>query len=101
MADPVTVGVAIAKGVVTAAEVGWAATKFINTCRKAPERLTRIKSEVGLIEVALRRLQIIIIRDTEDIPFADDIRVEDVATAVSQPPFTTLPHCGQAYPLGF
>lgn len=83
MADPVTLSIAIAKGVVTAAEIGWAAGKFINNTIKAPDQIIRTRNEAGAIELALNRLQELVLDDaTARAPTAHAIQLHDLATVV-------------------
>ena len=82
MADPVTLGFTISKGVILAGEVSWSIGRFSTNFVKAPDQLAILRDEANAVELVLQRLQSLILKDTEDIPVADEIRVQDIATVV-------------------
>ena len=82
MAEPVSLGLAIASALATAGEVGLATTKLIKDASRTSEQMGQVRHEVRLIELALSRLQPMILEDTEEFPLAAELRIRDLGTAV-------------------
>lgn len=83
MAEPVSLGLTVAQGVVTAIQIGQVTGKWISNTLKAPDQIAQIQRKAQSIEAELRRLYELIEKNTVDIPAADEVGVDDLATVVS------------------
>lgn len=79
MADPVSLGLAISQAIVTAVHIGRITKGFIDDARRAPDEINTIASEIADVELVLRRLHPIILKDAETMESEPGVRLEGIA----------------------